>query len=59
MYPAAPGLSPSDRPPPFALLRSFTVAFCGPKGTYLESVAGAEGEGAAQHIGSEDIGRIQ
>ena len=27
MYPAAPGLSPSDRPPPFALLRSFVAAF--------------------------------
>ncbi len=26
-YPAAPGLSPSDRPPPFALLRSFVAAF--------------------------------
>ena len=27
MYPAAPGLSPSDRHPPFALLRSFVAAF--------------------------------
>ena len=24
-YPAAPGLSPSDRPPPFALVRSFPI----------------------------------
>ena len=27
MYPAAPGLSPSDRPPPFALVRSSTTLF--------------------------------
>ena len=25
MYPAAPGLSPSDRPPPFALVRSLPI----------------------------------
>ena len=25
MYPAAPGLRPSDRPPPFALVRSLTI----------------------------------
>ena len=46
------------------------LPFCGPMGTFYqvcgyggmfpsESVAGAEGEGTAQHIGSEDIGRVQ